>query len=293
MDDIVDSSETEGRKAVTKILKDLFLKMDALEQKWLVRIILKDMRLGIGETNIFNTMHPDGKDFFEVQADLRKICLKLQDPTKRLHQLEVTLMDPFRPQLADRKPTIRELSRQLKDKQFFIETKYDGERCQLHKQGDKFKFFSRNGFDFTNDYDENSQGKFVNYFMKSLKSSVTDVILDGEMCAWSRENKCLLQKGEQFNIRQLKDDDPKVQQCLILYDIIHLDGKMLSNTPLKERKKIMERIIIEQEGRVQFCERIEASTTKEIMDSLNLAIDRREEGLVIKDVMSVYKPGER
>ena len=31
-----------------------------------------------------------------------KICVKLQDPSTRLHQLEVTLLSPFRPQLADR-----------------------------------------------------------------------------------------------------------------------------------------------------------------------------------------------
>ena len=31
-----------------------------------------------------------------------KICVKLKDPSTRLHQLEVTLLSPFRPQLADR-----------------------------------------------------------------------------------------------------------------------------------------------------------------------------------------------
>ena len=31
-----------------------------------------------------------------------KICVKLKEPSTRLHQLEVTLLSPFRPQLADR-----------------------------------------------------------------------------------------------------------------------------------------------------------------------------------------------
>ena len=44
LDDIVVTNETEGRKAVSKILKDLFLKMDAMQQKWLVRLILKSVR---------------------------------------------------------------------------------------------------------------------------------------------------------------------------------------------------------------------------------------------------------
>ena len=38
-------------------------------------------------------------DFFLLIA---KICVKLKDPSTRLHQLEVTLLSPFRPQLADR-----------------------------------------------------------------------------------------------------------------------------------------------------------------------------------------------
>ena len=33
---------------------------------------------------------------------IAKICVRLKDPSTRLHQLEVTLLSPFRPQLADR-----------------------------------------------------------------------------------------------------------------------------------------------------------------------------------------------
>ena len=51
LDDIVDTNENEGRKAVTKILQDLFLKMDAIQTKWLVRLILKSMKLGMATYN--------------------------------------------------------------------------------------------------------------------------------------------------------------------------------------------------------------------------------------------------
>ena len=36
LDDIVATNESEGRRGVTKILRELFLKMDARQQKWLV-----------------------------------------------------------------------------------------------------------------------------------------------------------------------------------------------------------------------------------------------------------------
>ena len=53
--------------------------------------------------------------------------------------------------LADR-CSMKDVVKAMKDKDFYIETKYDGERMQLHKEGSKFKFYSRNGFDFTEVY---------------------------------------------------------------------------------------------------------------------------------------------
>ena len=58
LDDIVIAHETEGRKAVSDILKQLFIKMDAEQQKWLVRIILKNLNLDLGEVAVLNQLHP-------------------------------------------------------------------------------------------------------------------------------------------------------------------------------------------------------------------------------------------
>ena len=142
-------------------------------------------------------------------------------------------------------------------KNFYIETKYDGERCQLHKKGDQFKFFSRNGFDFTYDYGETAteHGKFSSYFVKSINDNITDLIVDGEMCAWSKEDNRILWKSEQMNIRQIRDDDPKVQQCLVLYDLVLVNDKLYCNTPLQERLEILEDIIKVQEGGVMLGKR--------------------------------------
>jgi len=295
LDEIVTVNESEGRKAVANLLKELFLKMDATQQKWLVRLILKDMRLSLGQNSILNAVHPDAKEFFEVNADLEKLCSRLKDPSLRLHEMMVELMSPFKPQLADR-VTIGKIVKEMGEKEFFIETKYDGERCQLHKKGDNFKYFSRNGFDFTSDYGDTATetGKFTSFFTPCLKSHVKDIILDGEICAWSKEDMTLLQKGEQFNIRQLKESEEiKVQQCLVLYDICLLNGKLLTNLPLRERIEILKSTVNVKEGRVELSKRLTANTTKDVVDALNDAIDRREEGLVIKDPDSVYKPGAR
>ena len=293
LDRIVATNEAEGKGAVMMILRDLFQKMDAMELKWLVRVILKRMPLGVGEVLLFRNMHPDAKDLYEVNANLEDVCERLRDPSVRLHQLEVTLMTPFRPQLADRKE-VQKIPRIMKNKKFYIETKYDGERCQLHKCGDTFRYFSRNGNDFTKEYGEKSGDArmFSTVIASCLDSSVENIILDGEMCTWSKELNCLLQKGQQFSIRQARNDD-QVHQCLILYDILLLNGRVLSGLPLKERVSILAGVVREQEGKVEMCRRVLASTVQEVQEALAAAIDRREEGLVVKDIESHYKPGAR
>ena len=47
--------------------------MTAVEQKWLIRVLLKDMHLGIGQGTIFNSWHPDSKDYYDVNNSLEKV----------------------------------------------------------------------------------------------------------------------------------------------------------------------------------------------------------------------------
>ena len=37
----------------------------------------------------------------------------------------------------------------------------------------------------------------------------------------------------QVNIRQIRAGDPRVQQCLVLYDVALLNGRVLTSLPLK------------------------------------------------------------
>ena len=91
----------------------------------------------------------------------------LKDPAIRMHEIEVSLFSPFRPMLGDRgKPSQVKINEQIfgnikiaehwfeinifsqiekvmDGKPYIIETKFDGERMQLHKKDDEYKFFSR------------------------------------------------------------------------------------------------------------------------------------------------------
>lgn len=74
--------------------------LSALELKWLIRILLKDLRISLKENSILECFHPDAKDLFDHTSNLFKVAVYLHDPEKRLHEIGLSLFSPFRPMLG-------------------------------------------------------------------------------------------------------------------------------------------------------------------------------------------------
>lgn len=62
----------------------LMRKMSASEQKWLVRMLLKDMKLGIGNNKILSTFHRDAVDLYDVSNCLKKVSLRKRFSTNSI-----------------------------------------------------------------------------------------------------------------------------------------------------------------------------------------------------------------
>lgn len=94
----------------------------------------------------------------------------------------------------------KELFKSVTDnKMFIIETKFDGERFQLHMENDRFKFFSRGGFDFSKKFGEAYNTGIYTPLLKGVfNSNVKSILLDGEMMGWNRNTKEFGSKGNLF-----------------------------------------------------------------------------------------------
>ncbi|XP_068249304.1 DNA ligase 4 [Palaemon carinicauda] len=289
---IAENYAAKNHEEVERSLLVMLRSMTALEQKWLIRVLLKDMRLGIGQGTIFNAWHPDAKDLYDVNNSLEKVSVTLRDPSVRLHEIEVSLFSAFRPMLAER-ALLEKVEIQMNHKTYYAETKYDGERSQIHKKGSVYKYFSRNGFDFTDNFGADPQsGIFTPYLHRLFHSSVKDVILDGEVVSWSKTHKSIISKGEHMDVKNLREDGD-YQVCLCAFDIIYLNGEVLTNLPLSERLKKLKNVITPHEGRVIISPNTEVHSKEDVVKILNEAIDNREEGVVLKDPDSVYRPASR
>lgn len=110
---------------------------------WLIRILLKDMKLGIGQNSILNSYHPDAKELFDSNNNLKIVCDLLKNSDVRLHEIEVEVFLPFKPMLSEECDALNLEFYLKKSPYFYVETKMDGERFQIHMKEGSFKYFSR------------------------------------------------------------------------------------------------------------------------------------------------------
>ena len=128
-------TSSKKSESTEKILQPILMNLSALEQKWLIRVILRDVKLtGMSEKAVLSTYHPDAKELYDVSNDLAKVCATLNNPLNRSSGIEISLFNPFRPMLADRL-SISKIFTKMNNKPFYVETKLDGERTQIHKRG--------------------------------------------------------------------------------------------------------------------------------------------------------------
>lgn len=137
LDRLSDMNGKNKREDIKSLLKFLIAQMSAVEQKWLVRIILKKVKLGVDQNTILRKFHPQAKELNDATNDLEKVCSSLADPNLRPSQAEISLFTPCRPMLADR-AVIGKIPTQIGHPGMYVETKLDGERTQIHKEGKRY-----------------------------------------------------------------------------------------------------------------------------------------------------------
>ena len=102
LDRIANTYEKNRIKDTDQVFHQLITNTTALENKWLVRIVLKEMRLGIGDNSILNAYHSDAKEYYETNHSLIKVCIDLSDPEIPLSVKCISLFSSFSRMLSER-----------------------------------------------------------------------------------------------------------------------------------------------------------------------------------------------
>ena len=269
-----------------KILLDILKSTSCFEQKWILRIILKDLRIGTQHTTILNHFHPNALELFNSCTDLREVITKCLDPKFKFTTAELRVFSMFKPMLASLLHPAK-LAETLSSDEYVIEPKYDGERILVHKKESEIMFFTRNGKDYTSLYGP----KFSPIIRNNIKAKVC--ILDGEFLIWNTELEAFKEFGHNRTHALNDTSDTNEQFCYMVFDLVYLKDKDLSQYPLKKRRTYLENIINLQSHVLELVPQTPVSSEKEVYEQLDIAIMNRDEGIMLKPTGGVYIPGER
>ncbi|KAJ6261845.1 hypothetical protein Dda_2644 [Drechslerella dactyloides] len=296
----------EDSKNHLNVMQEFYTRMNAEELQWLIKIILKQMKVGATEKTFFDCWHEDADGLFNVSSSLKLVCWELWDPEFRLNVSDkgVKLMQTFQPQLAQfQLKSFDEVTKKMQptedDKVFWIEEKLDGERMQLHMNDDgEFKFWSRKAKDYTDHYgssvdDEN--GALTRYLKNAFKPGVRNIILDGEMVTWDPIEDAMVAFGSLKSavIAQRTDDPSAHRPFFRVFDILYLNDTSLIAYTLRDRRNALLGAVQAVHRRLEIHTYTEGTTVEDIKAKLRDVVAEASEGLVIKNPRSVYSLGDR
>jgi DNA ligase-1 len=167
----------------------------------------------------------------------------------------------------------------------WIEDKYDGIRCQLHKVGGQVALYSRDLKDNTATFPE---------LADSARKSSTDFILDGEIVAMRRDEVLPFSELQKRLGRKERDlfMREEVPIKFVAFDLMWMDGKSLLNETLRERRSKLESLATGCSW-LELARITQAASVDEIEQAFTAARSRNNEGLMIKEPGSFYTPGRR
>lgn len=287
-------SQDMKMKYISSLLNDA----TPTEGGFIAKIITSNLRLGIADYTILDALsvaYTGSKEnrsvlehAYNVCSDLGKVSQAVsKDGINSLKDFQVKIFSPIRPMLAERVKSPQEAQEKM-GLEFASEYKLDGERVQIHRQEEKIILYSRSLENITNYYPD-----IVENIGKSLKSN--EVILEAEIVAINDDTGEFLPFQELMHRRRKYKIAKAVQEYPItvnFFDVLLEDGKSCLDISYKERRKILERIIVE-DSFAKVMPMTLVKTENEVEDSLENAINAGCEGIMLKQLDSPYRAGAR
>lgn len=281
-----------SREKKERLIEALLSSASPLEAKYLVKIIIGEMRTGFHE----GLMEQAVSEAFHIPLEIvQRASMVLGDigavaaiakieGEDGLLKVGFEVFRPVKLMLAQMAGDVAEAIREHGGKTAF-EYKLDGARVQIHKEGEKVRIYSRRLSDVTESLPE---------VVELVKGNVRadNAILEGEVIAVDGEGhplpfQHLMRRFKR--VHGVEDLASAIPVKLYLFDILYLNGQSLISLPYVERR----RILAENAGEIPLTKQIITDNVGEAERFLAEAINAGHEGLIAKKLDSEYTPGIR
>ena len=312
-----------GPAAKAFLLRQLLERATPLEAKYIVKIISGDLRIGLKESLVEEAI---ARAFEAPLGEVKRANMLLGDlgetlrlaSAGKLAEARLRLFHPIDFMLASPVESSEEALSYFQNAS--VEDKYDGIRAQAHVSGGEVRIFSRTRDEITESFPE---------LPTALGGLAKDAIVDGEIVAWNSGDAGVPARALPFSTLQQRLGRKKVSAKLLrdvpvaylVFDVLYVDGELLLDRPLRERARIVNDLLaaprsvivhhVQAQSSLGFADSHDndpeekslapvlrapvatASSAEDIEALFTAARERGNEGLMIKDLDSLYTPGRR
>ena len=304
---------TSGTKRKVELVTDLLRRAAPLEAKYVVKLLQGDLRIGLKEGAVEDGIaRLAGTDVGRIQwvnmltGDIGETALLARHG--RLDTARMRLFHPIKFMLATAAEDLSDVARQMPP-EFAVEDKYDGIRAQAHVaratpgddihhgvsvEGRHVALFSRTLDEITESFPDLVGPLAAALTPERRAASDEGFILDGEVVPVQGERILPFQELQKRLGRKTLTEAvlSSVPVAFVAYDVLYADGRVLINAPFAERRAVLEGLSgMGAPLRVTPSERF--SDVAKLDEAFDAARVRGNEGLMVKDPGSPYKPGRR
>jgi DNA ligase-1 len=281
----------------------LLLMAEPKEAKYVTRTILGELRIGVAEGLIRDAIveaflpiktkeekerSEEAVDYaWNILSDFSLVAkIAKEKGIEGLKNVKIEIGRPIQVMLGEKAESIEEVVREFGE--VAAEWKYDGMRTIIMKKNDKIWLFTRRQEDVTKQFPD-----LVELCKRGIKAN--ECVIEGETIAVDpKTNIPMAFQVLSQRIHRKYDIEKMIEKIPIqihLFDIVYLNGEMLINKPLIERRKILESIIEVIPGKFELAKQLITKDVKKIEEFYNEAINAKQEGLMLKVLNSPYRFG--
>ncbi|XP_051552047.1 DNA ligase 3-like isoform X1 [Myxocyprinus asiaticus] len=275
-------------------LQDIAKKCTGNDLKCYIRLVKHDLKINSGAKHVLDAVDPNAYDAFRASRNLGDVIDRiLQNQQhasngtgpRKILSVEASLMTPVQPMLAEACKSVEYAMKKCPNG-MYSEIKYDGERVQVHKNGDHFSYFSRT----LKPVLPHKVAHFKEFIPQAFPGGHS-MILDAEVLLIDIRTSKPLPFGTLGVHKKAAFQDAQVG--LFVFDCIYFNGISLMDKPLCERRKFLHDNMVEVPNRILFSEMKLVTRAADLAEMITHVIREGLEGLVLKDIKGHYEPGKR
>jgi DNA ligase 1 len=320
------SGSSEQRQ---KLIVELVDSVSPLEAKYALRILSQRLRLGAGSKTVLDALSVQEKGNKDDRNELERaygVCADLgyiaqvyaKSGGTGLRNIRVTPGTPVCSMLVEREKDAESVMKRIK--KAIVQPKFDGIRCQIHVGVQKEKrlgnriwwepWQSRNTSNTLSMFVPSTREDDVKLFSRNLEDltsmfpdvvsaaralHVDSAVFDAEIVGFNEATKTYVPFQETMTRKRKYNVSKQVGEVPVrafVFDLLYVNGRELVHERNDARIEELREIVGER-GLIGRASSHTATTANELRKIFNDSISSGLEGVVVKDVESVYEPGVR